>query len=105
MISVIEARNLLKEGCSGYLAYFINRSKDKAKLEEVEVVRSFPEVFPDELVSLPPDREIEFVIETLPETNPVSRTCYRMAPAELKELKTQLQDLMERGFIRPSTSP
>ncbi|MGD3380905.1 hypothetical protein QT467_22400, partial [Xanthomonas citri pv. citri] len=104
-ISVVDAKRLLKEGSSGFLAYLINQPKDKAKIEEVEVVKEFFEVFPDELISVPPDREIEFVIETLPGVTPISQTPYRMAPAELKELKNQLQDLVERGFIRPSTSP
>lgn len=63
------------------------------------------DVFPEELPGLPPDRAISFEIELLPQTAPVSKAAYRMAPAELKELQTQLQELLERGFIRPSHSP
>ena len=63
------------------------------------------DVFPEELPGLPPDRAISFGIELLPGTAPVSKAPYRMAPAELKELQTQLQELLERGFIRPSHSP
>ncbi|XP_058202949.1 uncharacterized protein LOC131317410 [Rhododendron vialii] len=69
------------------------------------VVREFPDVFPEELPGLPPEREIEFVIDLLPGTAPISIPPYRFAPAELRELKTQLQELENLGFIRPSTSP
>ncbi|KAL4014562.1 hypothetical protein IC575_026769 [Cucumis melo] len=69
------------------------------------VVRDYPDVFPEELPGLPPHREVEFAIELEPGTIPISRAPYRMAPAELKELKVQLQELLDKGFIRPSVSP
>ncbi|KAL4027100.1 hypothetical protein IC575_015560 [Cucumis melo] len=65
----------------------------------------YPDVFPEELPGLPPHREVEFAIELEPGTVPISRAPYRMAPAELKELKVQLQELLDKGFIRPSVSP
>ena len=68
-------------------------------------MNEFPDVFPDELKSMPPEREIEFKINLVPGTTSIAKTPYRMAPAELKELKLQLQDLLERGFIRESESP
>ena len=74
-------------------------------MKDVKVVNELPEVFPEELNSLPPDRKIEFVIETIPRVAPFSKTPYRMAPAELKELKEQLQELLDKNFIRPSSSP
>ena len=74
-------------------------------LEDVPVVRDFPDVFPDYLPGLPPEQEIDFPIDLVPGTVPISLPPYRMAPAELKELKTQLQELVDRGFIRPSISP
>ena len=61
--------------------------------------------FPDELPGLPPSREIEFAIDLIPGSKPASKAPYRMAPAELKELKVQLQGLLDMGFIRPSYSP
>ncbi|WVZ80599.1 hypothetical protein U9M48_028059 [Paspalum notatum var. saurae] len=64
-----------------------------------------PDVFPEELPGLPPDRNVEFAIELVPGTAPVSKRPYRMAPDELKELKTQLQEQLDKGFIRPSSSP
>ena len=69
------------------------------------MVCEFSDVFPEELPGLPPDREIEFCIDIVPNTDPISMSPYRMAPAELKELKEQLQELLDKGFIRPSTSP
>ena len=75
------------------------------ELADVRVVSRFPNVFPEELPRLPPDREIEFEIELLLGTMPISRTPYRMAPVELKELKQQLQELLDKKFIRPSYTP
>ncbi|XP_070046584.1 uncharacterized protein [Nicotiana tomentosiformis] len=74
-------------------------------LESVPIVNDFPDVFSDELPGISPDREIDFGIDMMPDTQPISIPPYRMAPAELKELKEQLRDLIERGFIRPSVSP
>ncbi|KAL5550014.1 hypothetical protein UlMin_000190 [Ulmus minor] len=63
------------------------------------------QMFPDELLGLPPEREIEFCIDLIPGTSPISISPYRMAPTEMIELRKQLQELLEKGFIRPSTSP
>ncbi|KAA3465605.1 DNA/RNA polymerases superfamily protein [Gossypium australe] len=72
---------------------------------EVRTVKEFVDVFLEELIGFPPDREVEFGIELLPGTTPVSIAPYRMAPKELVELKVQIQELLDRGFIRPSVSP
>jgi hypothetical protein len=69
------------------------------------VVCEYPDVFPHELPGMPPDRDIEFAIELQPGTAPISKRPYRMPPAELAELKKQLEELLDKGFIRPSTSP
>ncbi|KAA0047905.1 retrotransposon protein, putative, Ty3-gypsy subclass [Cucumis melo var. makuwa] len=74
-------------------------------LSPAPVVRDYSDVFPEELPGLPPQREIEFAIELESGTVPISRAPYRMAPVELKELKVQLQELLDKGFIRPSVSP
>lgn len=73
--------------------------------DNIRVVRDFPDVFPEELPGMPPDREVEFVIDLLPGTAPISKRPYRMAVEELKELKKQLTELQEAGYIRPSSSP
>jgi hypothetical protein len=62
-------------------------------------------VFPNELLGVPPEREVEVTIDILPDTSPIAQSPYRMAPAELAELKIQLQELLDKGFIRPSNSP
>ncbi|XP_020520903.1 uncharacterized protein LOC110006965 [Amborella trichopoda] len=72
---------------------------------KIPVVREYLEIFPEELTSLAPNRKIEFEINVIPDTVPISKDPYRMAPANLKELKEQLQELLEKGFIRPSVSP
>ena len=69
------------------------------------IVRDFPEVFPDDLPGLPPARQVEFQIELIPGAAPVARVPYRLAPSELGELSKQLTELIEKGFIRPSSSP
>ncbi|GJY87325.1 putative nucleotidyltransferase, ribonuclease H [Tanacetum coccineum] len=88
----------------GFLASIKDTSLDGPHLESHPVVRNFPDVFLDELPGLPPEREVEFTIELIPGAQPISKAPYRMAPVELKELKDQLQELLERGFIRPSVS-
>jgi hypothetical protein len=75
------------------------------KLEEIHVVREFPDVFPDDLPRMPPERAIEFKIELQPGIAPIAKALYKMPPIELVELKVQLQDLQYKGFIRPSSSP
>ncbi|CAN6453895.1 unnamed protein product [Victoria cruziana] len=74
-------------------------------IDQIPVVREYADVFPDELPGLPPEREIEFSIELLPGVQHISKAPYRMAPAELIELKKQIQELVEKGFIQPSVSP
>jgi hypothetical protein len=69
------------------------------------VVREFPDVFPEELPRMPPDREVEFVFDLLPRTTLISKRPYRMSVEGLKELKKQLTKLQEAGYIRPSSSP
>ncbi|GJS50549.1 putative reverse transcriptase domain-containing protein [Tanacetum coccineum] len=81
-----------------------DKSKEK-RLEDVPIVREFSEVFPDDLPGLPPVRQVEFQIDLVPGAASVARAPYRLAPAELQELSTQLQELSDRGFIRPSSSP
>nr|GFC22615.1 putative reverse transcriptase domain-containing protein [Tanacetum cinerariifolium] len=79
-------------------------SKEK-RLEDVHVIRDFPEVFPDELPGLPPPRQVEFRIDLIPGVAPVVRAPYRLAPSEIKELSEKIRGLSEKGFIRPSSSP
>jgi hypothetical protein len=75
------------------------------EIVEIPVVCEFPDVFPEELTELPPDRDVEFVIELMPGAGPVAKSPYRMSSDELDELKKQLKKLLEQGFVRPSASP
>jgi hypothetical protein len=77
---------------------------DASQGSEVPVVNEFPDVFPEELPGMPPDWDIEFVIELKPGTTPIYKTPYRMATPELAELKEHIKKLLEKGFIHPSSS-
>jgi hypothetical protein len=74
-------------------------------LNEIGIVREYPDVFPEELPDMPPDCDIEFMIELLPGTPPISKRPYRMPENELVELKKQIVELQSKGFIGPSSSP
>ena len=105
VISTATARTMVRKGCEAYLAYVIDTVKARPSVSDIPIIRDFPDVFPKELPGLPPHREIEFAIEVVPGATPASITPYIMAPLELKEFKLQLQELLEKGFIRPSVSP
>ena len=105
IISAMTVQRMLRKGCQGYLAYVVETGKEGTMVDEIPVVREFPDVFPDDIVGLPPDREVEFTIDLILGTEPISIPPYRMAPAELRELKAQLEELLSKGFIRPSISP
>ena len=104
-IFAITSRKMLRKGCQGYLAVVRETSVEETSILDVPVACQFINIFPDKLPGLPPQREIEFCIDVVSDTAPISMPPYRMAPAELKELKEQLQELLDKGFIRPSTSP
>ena len=74
-------------------------------LEKIHVVKEFSNVFPKELSGIPPEREVDLSIEVVCGTTPIFRAPYCMAPTELKKLKTQLQKLLDKGFIQPRVSP
>ncbi|GKC38945.1 putative reverse transcriptase domain-containing protein, partial [Tanacetum coccineum] len=103
------AQEYLSKGCDIFLAHITTKeAKDESegkRLEDVPIVRDFPEVFPEDLLGIPPARQVEFQIDLVPGAAPVARATYRLAPSEMKELAEQLQGLSEKGFIRPSSSP
>ena len=106
IVSAIKARKMLANGCQGYLASVVDKDREtELSPEDVPIIREFVDIFPKDLPGLPPEREISFEIELLPGSAPVSKAPYRMAPAELKELQVQLQELLDKGFIRQSHSP
>ncbi|GKA65447.1 putative reverse transcriptase domain-containing protein [Tanacetum coccineum] len=79
--------------------------EDEPKLSDISVVRDFEDVFPDDLSGLPPQRQVEFRIDLVPGATPIAKSPYRLAPSEMQELSGQLQELQDKGFIRPSHSP
>nr|GEV39575.1 putative reverse transcriptase domain-containing protein [Tanacetum cinerariifolium] len=81
------------------------KKSDEKRIEDIPVVKEFPDVFPKDLPGLPPIRQVEFQIDLIPGAAPVARVPYKLAPSEMHELSNQLQELIDRGFIRPSTSP
>nr|GEZ80441.1 putative reverse transcriptase domain-containing protein [Tanacetum cinerariifolium] len=83
----------------------VEKKSNKKRLEDIPIVKEFPDIFPEDLPGLPPVRQVEFQIDLIPGTAPVARTPYRLALSEMQELSNQLQELIDRGFIRPSTSP
>ncbi|GJV22357.1 putative reverse transcriptase domain-containing protein [Tanacetum coccineum] len=83
----------------------MEKKADEKRLEDIPVVKEFPDVFPEDLLGIPPVRQVEFQIDLIPGAAPIARTPYRLAPSEMQELSNQLQELTDRGFIRPSTSP
>ncbi|GJS79366.1 hypothetical protein Tco_0729247 [Tanacetum coccineum] len=83
----------------------MEKKSDEKRLEDIPVVREFLNFFPEDLPGIPPVRQVEFQIDLILEATPVARAPYRLAPSEMQELSIQIQELADRGFIRPSTSP
>ncbi|GJX29705.1 putative reverse transcriptase domain-containing protein [Tanacetum coccineum] len=105
VISCIKARKYIERRCHLFLAHVTEKELVEKRLKDVAVIHDFLEVFPDDLPGLPPPRQVEFRVELVPGAAPVVRAPYRLAPTEMKELSVQLQELLEKGFIRPSSSP
>nr|GEZ65112.1 retrotransposon protein, putative, Ty3-gypsy subclass [Tanacetum cinerariifolium] len=83
----------------------VEKKSDEKRLKDIPIVKEFPGIFLEDLPGLPPVRQVEFQINLIPATTHVARAPYRLAPSEVQELSNQLQELIDRGFIRPSTSP
>ncbi|XP_073128520.1 uncharacterized protein [Henckelia pumila] len=99
-VSAMEMFRLLSIKNEGFMIYALDATKEeKLKVSDIPVVKDFPDVFPDEIPGFPPQREIDLSIELMLGTSPIFRAPYQLAPAELKELKTQLQDLLEKGHV------
>ncbi|GJR90414.1 putative reverse transcriptase domain-containing protein, partial [Tanacetum coccineum] len=109
IISCSKAQEYLSKGCDVFLAHItMKEAKDELegkRLEDVPIVRDFHKVFPKDLSGISPARQVEFQIDLVPGVAPVARAPYRLAPSEMKELAEQLQELSDKGFIRPSSLP
>ncbi|XP_070050580.1 uncharacterized protein [Nicotiana tomentosiformis] len=105
VISYLKAQQMVEKGCLVYLAFVRDVGANTFTIESVPVVRDFMDEFPIDLPVMPPDRDIDCGIDFVPGTQPISIPPYHMAPVELKELKEKLQEILDKGFIRPSVSP
>ncbi|GJT02778.1 putative reverse transcriptase domain-containing protein [Tanacetum coccineum] len=109
IISYTKTQEYMLKGCPVFLANVTTKEtedkSEKKRLEDISIVRDFPDVFPKDLPGLPPTRQVEFQINLIPGAAPVARAPYRLAPFEMKELSEQLKELSNKGFIRPSSSP
>ncbi|GKE28586.1 putative reverse transcriptase domain-containing protein [Tanacetum coccineum] len=105
LISCIKTERYISRGCQVFIAQIMEKKLDEKRLEDIPVVREFPKVFLEDLHGLPPIRQVDIQINLIPGATPVARAPYRLAPSEMHELFNQLQELADRGFIRPNTSP
>jgi hypothetical protein len=103
-ISTMKVKRCLRQGCQLYVVEAVNERKGPS-LDQYPVLSEFKDVFPNELLGLPPEREIDFTIELKPGAEPISKTPYRMTAPKLCELQMQLKELLDLGLIRPSISP
>jgi hypothetical protein len=103
-ISTMKVQQCLRQGCQLYVVEVVNERKGPS-LDQYPVLLEFKDVFPNELLGLPPKRELDFTIELKPGAEPISKTPYRMTALELCELQMQLKELLDLGLIRPSVSP
>ncbi|KAE9584822.1 hypothetical protein Lalb_Chr25g0282501 [Lupinus albus] len=97
-------RTSFKEGGAVFVLLASLEGIEKPRVEDIPIVREFPEVFPSDILELPLVRDVEFSIDLVSGTGPISIAPYRMTPLELAELKKQVQDLLAKKFIRPSVS-
>ncbi|GKB76768.1 putative reverse transcriptase domain-containing protein [Tanacetum coccineum] len=95
----------LSHGCYAFMAYVIDTSFEKKSAKDVPIVNEFLDVFLEDLLGISPERHVEFRIDLITGATPIAKTSYRLAPSEMKELMSQLQELLDKGFIRPSSSP
>jgi hypothetical protein len=98
-------RNQATVSCDKRTVKLVSPSERSNPIEAIRIVSEFPDVFPEELPGMPPERKVEFAIELIPCTAPISKRAYRVFGPELVELKKQIDELLEKGYIRPSTSP
>ncbi|GJX87441.1 putative reverse transcriptase domain-containing protein [Tanacetum coccineum] len=108
IISCTRTQKYIQKGCQVYLAQVTSKkaedNSEEKRLEDVPIIREFLKVFLEDLPGLPPARQVEFQIDSVPGAVPVARAPYRLAPAKMQELSTKLQELSDRGFIRPNSS-
>ena len=108
-ISALQMKNTIRKGCKLFDVHIINNEKigkeDKPRFEDILILQDFADVFPEEISGLPPKSDMDFTIELVPGVVPNSKAPYRLNILELNKLKLQLQDLIDKNYVRPSVSP
>ncbi|XP_076946748.1 uncharacterized protein LOC143618406 [Bidens hawaiensis] len=105
IVSCMKAYELLRKQCYAFLAHVVEKKSEGKNIQDIPAIKEYPEVFPDDLLGLPSSRQFEFRIDLIPGATPVAKSTYRLPPSEMQELSRQIQDLLNKGFIRPSSSP
>ncbi|XP_056688567.1 uncharacterized protein [Spinacia oleracea] len=100
IVSALRAQKMNESGFTGYLCSVVDLNTPEPSITDIPIVCEYPNVFPEEIPGVPPPRELDFSIELVPGSTPISKAPYRMAPAELQELKKQLDELLEKGFVQ-----
>ena len=88
-----------------FLAHVVDKTKEEVKIQNIPVACDFPDVFPEELPRIPPERQVEFRIDLVPGATPIAKSLFKLALTEMQELSSQLSELLNKGFIRPNFSP
>ncbi|XP_076915537.1 uncharacterized protein LOC143574923 [Bidens hawaiensis] len=102
LMSCTQVQKYLRKKYVAFLANVLEKKQEKKTIKDIPVVHDFPEVFPEGVSGLPPTREVEFRIDLVPGVNPVTKAPYRLAPSEMQELSSQLQELSSKGSLYPS---
>ena len=105
IINMMQAARLLRQGCVGLLCYLPDSKSETVTISDIPVIREFPDVFSDDITGLPPNRFVEFTIGLEPGTYPLFIAPYHTSLIETKELKSQLENLLEKGYTMPRASP
>ncbi|KAD7476934.1 hypothetical protein E3N88_00070 [Mikania micrantha] len=105
IISCMKAHKCLRKGYTAILVLITDKTEEEKRIEDIPVVCDYHDIFPEDLPGLPPPRQVDFRIDLVPRAAPIARAPYRLAPSEMQELSNQLQELLDKGFIRPSFSP
>ncbi|XP_054808653.1 uncharacterized protein LOC129310761 [Prosopis cineraria] len=104
-LSVVQAEKLVQQGCMAYIVFFSVHRVYDGSIYKIGVANEFLKVFTDDMSGLPPERKVEFIIDLVPGIEPILKAPYQMSPTELAELKKKIEELLVKGFIRPSMSP
>ena len=105
LLSTIQLKDLLRDEAQLFSLMASLSIDNRVTIDELQVVCDFPEVFPDDIPDVPPEREVEFSIDLVPGTKPISIAPYRMSASKLSKLKKKVEELLEKKFVRPSVSP